>query len=227
MKSSLVTHLENTFDVHKCVARAAKQSAYMRNQFVFLGISKPLRALIEKDAFKKYPIENESELISHLTDLWNKEHREFQYAAMQLAVKYRKLWSLEIFHTFEFMIRTKSWWDTVDTVASTLVGPLVLRYPELIPAVDHWIQDPYLWIRRSAIIFQLTWKHKTDQVRLFANCTQSMHECDFFMRKAIGWALRQYSKTNPEAVKEFLMKNRHELSALSIREARKYLHLSF
>jgi 3-methyladenine DNA glycosylase AlkD len=124
---------------------------------------------------------------------------------------------------FEYLIRTKSWWDTVDDIAANLVGPLLSDYPELIKVMDSWIQDENIWIRRTALIFQLKWKKQTDTNRLFTYCGQVMHERDFFIRKAIGWALRQYSKTDPVAVKQFIQDNQFKLSPLSIKEGGKYV----
>jgi 3-methyladenine DNA glycosylase AlkD len=125
--------------------------------------------------------------------------------------------------TYANMIRMKSWWDTVDDIAANLVGMLLLDHPELVQAMDDWIQDEFLWIRRTALIFQLKYKQQTDCTRLFGYCTTVMHERDFFIRKAIGWALRQYSKTDPIAVKQFIQTHQHALSPLSVKEGSKYV----
>jgi len=121
------------------------------------------------------------------------------------------------------MIRTNSWWDTVDTIAPNLVGHLVKTHHELTKLMDQWIEDPYLWIRRAALLHQLRWKEMTDEETLFRYCQKTMHEKDFFIRKAIGWVLREYSKTNPRSVKKFIAKYQSNLSPLSIREGSKYL----
>lgn len=202
---------------------ASKQSAYMRNLFPFLGIAKPERALLEKAIFKKTEIRSLAALQKILLNLWEQDHREFHYSALTLAQKYRKILTPEILPTLETMIRNKSWWDTVDTIAPNLVGHLVKTYPELSSVMDRWIEDPYLWIRRAALLHQLRWKKETDEEKLFAYCEKTSHEKDFFIRKAIGWVLREYSKTNPEAVEKFLSRHRLRLSPLSIREAGLYL----
>jgi 3-methyladenine DNA glycosylase AlkD len=199
---------------------ALKQSAYMRNLFPFLGITKPQRELLEKEIFKKASLQD---LPLLLQKLWEQDHREFHYTALCFAQRHRKLLTPEILPLLETMIRTKSWWDTVDTIAPHLIGHLVKTHPELIKVMDLWIDDPYLWIRRAALLFQLRWKKETDEKRLFSYCQKTMHEKDFFIRKAIGWVLREYSKTHPASVKSFISCHRSNLSPLSIREGSKYL----
>lgn len=212
-------------DIQKLFASAAnpeialKQSAYMRNLFLFLGIPKPEREKLEKGIFKKAV----NDLPSLLLKLWEQDHREYQYTALCLAQRHRKILTPAIVPTLEKMIRTKSWWDTVDTIAPNLVGHLVKMHPELLPLMDQWIEDPYLWIRRSALLFQLRWKKETDEDRLFHYCQKTLHEKDFFIRKAIGWVLREYSKTRPASVSRFISRHRSKLSPLSVREASKYL----
>lgn len=223
MPKQLIKALESEFKKARDPSIVEKQEAYMRNQFRYLGIKKPIQKLIEKPLFKKYPLLNESELVIALEHLWEQEHREYTYSAMSLAYYYRKMWSPAILENFEKMIRQKSWWDTVDEMASRLIGFYLCSFPEEIYHMDRWINDPYLWIRRSAIIFQLHWKQETDEERLFAYCQNTMAEKDFFIRKAIGWALRQYSKTNPDSVQQFIAAHQNLLSPLSRREGSKFL----
>ena len=216
----LLQALETVFITAGNPEIAAGQAAYMRYYTSHLGIQKPLRARLEKECFKRHPLSSERELIEILTSLWDKKEREYHYTAMVLAYNYRKIWSPSILDTFEQMIRTKSWWDTVDTTASKLVGHLLLQYPELQKIMDRWIDDSNKWIRRTALIYQLGYKKETDTQKLFSYCKKTLDEEDFFIRKAIGWALRQYSKTNPEEVRNFI--DAHDLAPLSKREASKY-----
>lgn len=202
---------------------AQKQKAYLRNLFPFLGIPKPKHRELLRLFFKKVQIQTENELIAILHELWQKEEREYQYSALDIAKKYHKLWTPNIFATFEMMIRQKSWWDTVDDIASNLTGLLLQKETSLIQNMDKWIEDPCLWIRRTALIYQLKWKKKTDEIRLFSYCEKTMEEKDFFMRKAIGWALREHSKTHPQSVDSFIKKNRQALSPLSFKEASRIL----
>jgi 3-methyladenine DNA glycosylase AlkD len=217
----LVARLDQDFRQAADSAIASAKGAYMRHQFTFIGLQKPLRSEIQKIAFSLHPPRSEKELIEGLETLWKQEHREFHYAACDFAYQFRRLWSPSILIAFENMIRCHSWWDTVDLIASKLVGTLLSSHPILIPEMDKWIKDDYLWIRRSALLHQLNWKQKTDTKRLFGYCSMLQHEQDFFIRKAIGWVLRQYSKTNPQAVQQFVRQT--QLSPLSIREASKYL----
>ncbi len=219
----LVTQLTLQFDASKDPIVASQQSAYMKNLFPFLGIKKPERSLIQKELFKAYPVTSEADLITLMSLLWEMPEREYQMAALDLAYSLRKLWTPEIFPHFERLIRTKSWWDSVDTLASKLVGSLVRKYPSLQSTMDRWIEDDYMWIRRSAIIYQLSYKQDTDTQRLFAYCKQRAHEKEFFIRKAIGWSLRQYAHTNPEAIRVFIEGEKSSLSPLSYREAAKHL----
>lgn len=219
----IVSALEEAFIAVQNPKSAARQSAYLKNLFPFLGLHTPLRKDIQEEIFAHHKIGTEEELVQVIEDFWMKEAREFQLSGCDIANLYKDSSSQKMITTYEAMIRNKSWWDTVDDVAADLVGPLVLRYPKLLPEMDQWITDDNLWIRRSAILCQLRWKDKTDERRLFDYCERTMHEKEFFIRKAIGWVLRQYSKTNPAAVKDFVKKHRANLSGISLKEATKYI----
>jgi 3-methyladenine DNA glycosylase AlkD len=119
------------------------------------------------------------------------------------------------------LITSKSWWDTVDPLASSFVGTLASRYPELIPQIDQWAADANMWLRRTAILFQLKFKENTDEERLYTNIQFNAERKEFFIQKAMGWALREYSKTNPESVRVFIERN--SLPKLTIREGSKYI----
>ncbi|HEX4839435.1 MAG TPA: DNA alkylation repair protein [Rhabdochlamydiaceae bacterium] len=219
----MIHDLEKLFKDAANPELASRQSAYMRNLFPFLGITKPQRELLEKGIFKTTNIQDLASLEKLLLKLWKQDHREFHYTALCLAQRHRKLLTPKILPTLEKMIRTNSWWDTVDTLAPNLVGHLVKTHPELAKLMDQWIEDPYLWIRRAALLHQLRWKEMTDEEILFKYCQKTMHEKEFFIRKAIGWVLREYSKTNPRSVKKFIAKHQSSLSPLSIREGSKYI----
>lgn len=219
----LIHRLKEEFEKLQDPAHAIQQSAYMRNLFPFLGLKKPIRALIQKELFKAYPPRSEEELIHLIGELWQMPYREYQMAALDLAYTYRKLWTPKIFQTFETLIRTKSWWDSVDTIAPKLVGTLLSKHPKLHIHMDRWIEEDYMWIRRSALIYQLSYKEATHTERLFKYCTLRMHEKEFFIRKAIGWSLRNYARTNPHAVLQFALQQKSSLAPLSYREATKHL----
>lgn len=221
--SLLLSALEQEFTKARDPVRASKQASYLRNQFVFFGLPKQTRALLQVAIFKKYIPANEQELTEMVLLLWNLEHREFHHAALDLAVKYQKLFSAVSIGLFDRLIRTRSWWDSVDAIATRLVGSLAYKFPEVMNVIDSWVMDDCLWVRRSAIIFQMHWRMATNEDVLFDNCRRLMSEKDFFIRKAIGWALRQYSKSKPCAVRNFISLYETQLSSLSLREARKYL----
>jgi 3-methyladenine DNA glycosylase AlkD len=121
------------------------------------------------------------------------------------------------------LVTTRSWWDTVDGIASRTVGPVVAAHPELGATMDRWVRDRNLWVARTAILHQLTFRERTDADRLFEMCLTRAADTDFFLRKAIGWALREYSKTDAAAVRRFVGEHDRELSELSKREALKWL----
>jgi 3-methyladenine DNA glycosylase AlkD len=121
------------------------------------------------------------------------------------------------------LIVSKPWWDTVDDLATHAVGPLVRRHPELSAVMDEWIGSENIWLARTAILHQLLWKADTDAGRLFAYADRRAADSDFFIRKALGWALRQYARVDPEAVRSYVGSRRDRLSALTRREALKHL----
>lgn len=215
--------LETSFIKFADVNTAQKQSAYLRGKFPFFGIKKPQVQAIVKDLLKKHPISSSQELYLVLESLWDRKQREFHASALLVTKKNVRLWEPHYLSLFEKMIRIHSWWDTVDEIAAHLVGNLLIKYPHLQKRMDDWIQDPFLWIRRSALLHQLAWKDQTNPTRLFKYCENLISEKEFFIRKAIGWVLRQYSKTCPSAVQTFVDDHRSSLSPLSLKEATKYL----
>jgi 3-methyladenine DNA glycosylase AlkD len=193
-------------------------AAYMRGKFPFLGIATPERRRLTAAAFAGIPPPGEGELGELLGHLWERPEREYQYAGCDLAAKHAGGCGPAFLDTTRTLITTKSWWDTVDALASGVAGPLVARYPETVAVMDRWIASPNLWLARSAILHQLRSKQRTDAGRLFRYCELRMPDEDFFIRKAIGWALREYSKTDSEAVRTFVAAH-PGLSGLSKREA--------
>jgi len=210
--SKFISELREQFLEHSESEFAKWQTAYMKDQFVFFGVRKPrLLAIVKEIPFSEACVE----------ELYRQKEREFHYAAIAIAKRHKA--SPRLFPLFEKMVRTHSWWDTVDEIATHLIGSLAKRSPEIIPTLDGWLRDEDLWIRRTALIYQLRWKKETDEKRLFAGCLELAHEKDFFIRKAIGWALREYAKTAPHPVQKFLDFHSSSLSSLSLKEASKHL----
>lgn len=223
MPTEFTKTLKLEFNKNSDAIIAQAQSAYMRNLFPYFGLKKDTRAEIQKIVFKQIQIADEQELIAVVKELWSLPQRELHYAAQELCLKYKKLWSESILDLFEFMIRTNSWWDTVDFISVKLVGQYLVMFPDQIHKIKNWHLDSDIWIARTSIIFQLFYKTKTNTEMLFSNCLHLAYHKDFFIRKAIGWALRQHSKIDEPAIRNFLKLNGAKFSGLSIREASKYL----
>lgn len=206
---------------HRNVEQAVSMAAYMKNRFPFLGIKKPDRAQIQKDFLK---VLSKSVVIDwdFVILLWDLSEREFQYLAMDYLVLMKKLLQREDIDKLMQIIVNKSWWDTVDLIASNLVGAICSSCPDLIHShILTWADSNNLWLRRTAILFQLKYKTSTDFELLGKIIMKNNTSQEFFINKAIGWALREYSKTNPTWVRSFIDLN--SLPTLSIREGSKCL----
>jgi 3-methyladenine DNA glycosylase AlkD len=195
----------------------------MRHQFRFFGVNKTKRDAIQKLLFKAHPIKTREELHAITTELWRLETREYLYTAMDLLQRHKKLWHHDTLELFKHCMLTAPWWDTLDDLAANCVGPLVTQFSELVEVMDQWIINKHMWLRRAALLYQLRYKTNTDAEKLFAYCRATMHEKEFFIRKAIGWVLREYAKTNPKAVVAFVKAHETTLSSLSKREALKHI----
>ena len=207
--------------------KAPAMQAYMKTEMPFYGVQTPIRRGIARDLARRFPPADAPEYGALVLALWAGPSREEKYLALDLAQRFRTFIRPAQLGLYERLIREGAWWDLVDGVASRLVGGALAHEPEgVAPVLDRWIDDPNLWIRRAAIIAQLNRKGDTDAERLFRYCLARAHEAEFFIRKAIGWALRQYAKTDPDAVSHFLRAHREVLSNLSYREASKHLMLS-
>ena len=205
-------------------AKAAPMAAYLKTDTPFYGAQKAVRVPVQREAVRCFPPADRSEYRRAVLALWNQPHREERYLAIGYARSFPKYVTLASVPLYRRMIVEGAWWDFVDSLAIHLVGQVLLNQREATtPKVTAWIDDPDMWLRRSAIIGQITHKQATDTALLFDACARRMHETEFFIRKAIGWALRDYAKTDPSAVVAFVMEHRDELSGLSFREATKHL----
>jgi 3-methyladenine DNA glycosylase AlkD len=202
--------------------RAEFAKKYMRHQFEFLGLdAKTLRNCI-----RNYIKENGYPEIEHLGEfalkLWDMPEREFQQTAIEIVNKLSKKLRSDDIHWIEQLIIKKSWWDTVDGLAAWICGTYFNLFPAQIkPVTEKWMKSGNMWLQRSALLFQLKYKANTDTQLLADYIERLADHKDFFIRKAIGWILREYSKTNKEWIREFV--NNHALSGLSVREASKYI----
>jgi len=197
---------------------ASEQKAYMRNQFEFYGLKTTERRAIQKSFFIKQHLPNKNELNRIVKTLWEKPQREYQYFSQELAFKYVKQLELEDIKLFEYMVTHKSWWDTVDFIAAKLMGAYFITYPEQKDSyVKKWLKSNNIWLRRSALLFQLKYKEDLDTELLSSTIKALLGSKEFFINKAIGWVLREYSRTNPKWVAEFA--NKTVLNNLSKKEA--------
>lgn len=204
--------------------RAAAMRAYMRDQFEFLGVPTPARraataALIRSKA-------SAPDLMQHARALWQLPQREYQYVAVDLLARQWKALSVNDIDGLLQLAQHKSWWDSVDGLAG-VVGDVIKAARSADPKSQHLMDAALvhdnLWVRRIAMLHQLGWRGETDEQRLFGYAIKLSQESDFFIRKAIGWALRDYARHAPEAVRGFLSEAGHRLSALTVREAGKHL----
>lgn len=201
---------------------ALEQKAYMRNQFAYFGLKTPIRREIQKAFLEKEHLPSKIEMQQMVKILWLKPQREFQYFAQELAYKYLKQLEVEDIQLFEFMIIHKSWWDTVDFIAVKLLGAYFKKFPKRKEEyVNKCLVSTNLWLQRSAVLFQLKYKKEVDTKLLERTINTLLGSKEFFINKAIGWMLREYSRTNSVWVINFVQKT--ELHSLSRREALRLL----
>jgi 3-methyladenine DNA glycosylase AlkD len=202
---------------------ARGMASYMKNQFPFLGIKTPLRKELFNAFLKENGLPVQGELHSVVSALWELPEREYQYVAISLFDKFKKKYREEDILMVEKIITKKSWWDTVDGVASWIAGDYFRKFPDKIRSVTRrWMDSENMWLQRSALLFQLHYKQQTDEGLLFGYIKELTSSPEFFIRKAIGWVLREYSKTAPARVQQFV--DETSLSALSRKEALKVIN---
>jgi 3-methyladenine DNA glycosylase AlkD len=204
--------------------KAKGMQAYMKTDTPFYGVQKPARTEILRHIKMEFAPANRDEYEELVTALWELPHREEKYLAQGVAAGFRQFIVPDSLPIYERFIDEGVWWDFVDETATHMIRELVLNHPnEVWPVVDTWAEHDNMWRRRAAIICQVGARNRTDVDRLFAFCAVRAHEREFFIRKAIGWALRDYAKTDPGAVADFVNAHEKELSALSFREATKHI----
>jgi 3-methyladenine DNA glycosylase AlkD len=219
----LVQEIELQFQLHSNSEYALKCSAYLRNRFSFYGIQSQKRKEIQKQFYPKLNEIPDTERWDFIIECWAREEREWQY----LAIDWMNSWKKKSFipsdiYQLEKLIIQKSWWDSVDAIASNILGEWIKCFPkEFQPILKDWRSDDNFWLHRSSLIFQLKYKNEVDTELLEDLIHQYKTNNEFFIQKAIGWSLRQLSKTNPERVKSILIDQ--EIKGLALREASKYL----
>lgn len=213
--------IKKLFEANQDKENAIAMSKYMRNLFPFYGIKAPLRKEIYKDFLKEEKKVGQIDW-GFLDKCYQDKHREFQYLANDYLIALHNQLSYRDISKIKKYIQTKSWWDTIDFL-DQIVGDIGLREKRMDSLMLKWSTDKDFWVRRIAIDHQLGRKEKTNTVLLEKIILNNFGSDEFFINKAIGWSLRDYSKTNPKWVKEFVDAHRDELSPLSLREASKYI----
>lgn len=218
-----VTQLENAFQENTNTENALPMAKYMKNKFPFYGIKTTERRLLFKTIWKQNQQEVSKNARVIASGLYTKEQRELHYCAIEILIKELKgNYKKDDIEFIEKLIVTNSWWDSVDTISKYILGQYLLEFPETIEkTIEKFSNSNNMWLNRSAILFQLGYKKETDFELLKALCTQHQSSTEFFIQKAIGWALREYAKTDSEAVKNFVLVN--NLKPLSRKEALKNL----
>ena len=209
------------FEENRNELLAESMSKYMQDKFRFLGV----RGATRTEIYKKYfPDARKTKTVDwdFVESCWNKEEREFQYVVVYYLKAMQKFLKREDISKLKYLIVTKSWWDTVDLLAK-VIGSLVIRIEGYDKIMLEWSKDSNIWLKRVAILYQLSLKDKVDEIILDKILVNNLGDSEFFINKAIGWALRDYSKFNPEWVREFIKKNMDNMANLSIREASKYI----
>lgn len=217
-----VQNIHSLFSAQADPAAAVAMKRYMRDQFEYLGLKSPQIGALHKELLEKQGLPPLSDLDAILRELWVLPEREFQYIATSLLSRLGNQLPEEFIDTLEYLLVTKSWWDTVDTISTGVLGVHFKRFPQVREAyLPEWRKSENFWLRRAAILFQLNYKAETDFDLLCNIIRENLGSKEFFINKAIGWALRQHTRVDPDAVREFVAST--PLHPLSAREALKWL----
>lgn len=220
---SIKDHLIAEFTLHANDQIAAGQKAYMKDKFEFFGIKSPERRIIQRPFLVKEYLPCKEESFELIRELWEEPQRELQHFAMELLFKYLKQVEVDDIWFVEYLITHKSWWDTVDFLATKSVGFYMKKFPEEQNGIiEKWLTSDNIWLQRTCLLYQLKYKDKLDTERLDQIIVRLNGTKEFFINKAIGWVLREYSKTNPEWVISYV--DRTPLHSLSKREALKVIN---
>ena len=206
-------------------AKAPQMQAYMKSTMPYRGVSSPVLRQLCREAFTAHPLPTVGQWQRVVLELWrDAAFREERYAAVLLTESrlYREFLTFDSVPMLEELIVTGAWWDFVDTIAGHSLGAILRAEPRRMkPLMRRWSKDTDMWKRRASILCQLGFKHETDLKLLYDCIEPNLTHKDFFIRKAIGWSLRQYAWTDPKEVRRYVKANTDRLSGLSVREAMK------
>jgi 3-methyladenine DNA glycosylase AlkD len=219
--SAVVRELASAADAGK----AGAMQAYMKSALPYYGVTSPQQQKIWRHLFREHRIDKQGSWRDTVLELWRKaKFREERYAAIALTSEtlYPEFQTVDEIPLYDQLIVTGAWWDYVDVIASRRIGFLLRRYPRALkPQLRRWSRDGDMWRRRTAILAQLGFKRETDLELLYDCIEPNLEDSQFFIRKAIGWALRQYAWSNPAEVRRYVRAHRDRLSGQSVREALK------
>ena len=212
--------LEGGLREHGDPERAQGQKSYMKEKFQFFGLRAPERRELTRDLLRKNELPPMEDLRTITESLWDRPEREYQYFGVELLERY--VHHEDSLSMYEYIIVNKSWWDTVDRIAKNLVGGYFQMYPQQREAyIGKWLNSGNIWLQRTCLLFQLGYKEDTDVDMLFDVILELKDKNEFFIQKAIGWSLREYSKVDPGMVESFI--KREKLSPLATREGMKVI----
>jgi 3-methyladenine DNA glycosylase AlkD len=215
-----------SLEAHANPEYAIKMADYMKNKFSFLGINAPIRRELIKEVNADFKQLSKKEKMTVLDQLWSLPHREYHMTFLDLSAHLKKNLTIDDIGWLESKITSHSWWDSVDFIAPHLLGHILLKHPDLQKDFAYkWMETDHLWLNRTAIIFQLKYKGKTNEELLSDMILAKCDSKEFFIKKAGGWALREYSKTNPQWVSNFLNNYKDVLSPLTQKEGGRRLFL--
>lgn len=223
LADTVLARLTAVYPTGADAVRAESAASYMKGIAPFLGLYTGTRRELSRTVLDGTAVPDEADCTAIALRCWELPEREYHYFAVDYLRRHVKRCSSGLLPVVRHLVVTVSWWDTVDALASHVAGPLVSADPGLKPVMDSWIEDDDLWVARTALLHQLRYKEATDTERLFAYCLRRADHPDFFIRKAIGWCLREYAKTDADAVRDFVERHRDRLAPLSVREGLKNL----
>lgn len=205
---------------------AAAMARYLKTEMPFYGVKSPVRRPVYREVRARLQPETDEEYAHVVRAFWRLPHREEKYLAIGLAGDYRHFNTSKHLDLHRDIIVEGAWWDFVDPVAVKCVGRALLAERSVVaPVMEEWVESTDFWLRRSALLAHLGHKERTDEAVLFDHCLRLAHENEFFIRKAIGWVLREYAKTAPVSVARFVVEYRDRWSGLTFREATKHLQV--
>ena len=205
-------------------AKAREMQRYMKTTQKFYGVQAAARKNIFRITAKAFPVTSRTDYEAVIFELWRGEFREDMYQALEVAIRFREFHDLKSFPIYEKLVYTSPNWDTLDWIAGRLVSPLVVENRQLESILKHWMIEDNFWVRRASLLAHLHHRSNTNTALLSKTILKLAPDKEFFVRKAIGWILRDYSYANPKWVKKFIEENQDVLSGLSKREALRHIN---